>query len=33
MTEKDLNVLLNHAVVNECYELAARIKKELDRRE
>ncbi|WP_185852312.1 bifunctional nuclease family protein [Blattabacterium cuenoti] len=33
MTEKDLNALLNHAVVNECYELAARIKKELDRRE
>ncbi|WP_341662862.1 bifunctional nuclease family protein [Blattabacterium cuenoti] len=33
MTEKDLNTLLNHAVVNECYELAARIKKELDRRE
>ncbi|WP_185851735.1 bifunctional nuclease family protein [Blattabacterium cuenoti] len=33
MTEKDLNVLLNHAVINECYELAARIKKELDRRE
>ncbi|QIK16793.1 bifunctional nuclease family protein [Blattabacterium sp. DPU] len=33
MTEKDLNVLLNHAVNNECYELAARIKKELDRRE
>ncbi|WP_185874006.1 bifunctional nuclease family protein [Blattabacterium cuenoti] len=32
MTEKDLNTLLNHAVVNECYELAARIKKELDRR-
>ncbi|WP_341658513.1 bifunctional nuclease family protein [Blattabacterium cuenoti] len=33
MTEQDLNALLNHAVVNECYELAARIKKELDRRE
>ncbi|WP_341653163.1 bifunctional nuclease family protein [Blattabacterium cuenoti] len=33
MTEKDLNALLNHAVINECYELAARIKKELDRRE
>ncbi|AWU43838.1 bifunctional nuclease family protein [Blattabacterium sp. (Cryptocercus kyebangensis)] len=33
MTERDLNALLNHAVVNECYELAARIKKELDRRE
>ncbi|WP_185851144.1 bifunctional nuclease family protein [Blattabacterium cuenoti] len=33
MTEKDLNILLNHAVVNECYELAAKIKKELDRRE
>ncbi|WP_185856919.1 bifunctional nuclease family protein [Blattabacterium cuenoti] len=33
MTEKDLNALLNHAVVHECYELAARIKKELDRRE
>ncbi|WP_185871807.1 bifunctional nuclease family protein [Blattabacterium cuenoti] len=33
MTEKDLNALLDHAVVNECYELAARIKKELDRRE
>ncbi|AER40488.1 MAG: bifunctional nuclease family protein [Flavobacteriales bacterium] len=33
MTEKDLNALLNHAVVNECYELAAKIKKELDRRE
>ncbi|WP_341661751.1 bifunctional nuclease family protein [Blattabacterium cuenoti] len=33
MTEKDLNALLNHAVVNECYELAAQIKKELDRRE
>ncbi|BBA17132.1 bifunctional nuclease family protein [Blattabacterium cuenoti] len=33
MTEKDLNILLNHAVVNECYEFAARIKKELDRRE
>ncbi|WP_185869205.1 bifunctional nuclease family protein [Blattabacterium cuenoti] len=32
MTERDLNALLNHAVVNECYELAARIKKELDRR-
>ncbi|WP_185876996.1 bifunctional nuclease family protein [Blattabacterium cuenoti] len=33
MTEKDLNALLNHAVINECYELAAKIKKELDRRE
>ncbi|WP_185858689.1 bifunctional nuclease family protein [Blattabacterium cuenoti] len=33
MTERDLNTLLNHAVVNECYELAAQIKKELDRRE
>jgi Uncharacterized conserved protein len=33
MTERDLNALLNHAVINECYELAARIKKELDRRE
>ncbi|WP_185856334.1 bifunctional nuclease family protein [Blattabacterium cuenoti] len=33
MTDKDLNALLNHAVINECYELAARIKKELDRRE
>ncbi|WP_185872382.1 bifunctional nuclease family protein [Blattabacterium cuenoti] len=33
MTERDLNTLLNHAVVNECYELAAKIKKELDRRE
>ncbi|WP_341652651.1 bifunctional nuclease family protein [Blattabacterium cuenoti] len=33
MTEKDLNALLNHAVINECYELAAQIKKELDRRE
>ncbi|WP_185859481.1 bifunctional nuclease family protein [Blattabacterium cuenoti] len=33
MTERDLNALLNHAVVNECYELAAKIKKELDRRE
>ncbi|WP_185866178.1 bifunctional nuclease family protein [Blattabacterium cuenoti] len=33
MTERDLNALLNHAVINECYELAAKIKKELDRRE
>ncbi|WP_185871251.1 bifunctional nuclease family protein [Blattabacterium cuenoti] len=33
MTDKDLNALLNQAVVNECYELAAKIKKELDRRE
>ncbi|WP_317168705.1 bifunctional nuclease family protein [Blattabacterium cuenoti] len=33
MTDRDLNVLLNQAVVNEYYELAAKIKKELDRRE
>ncbi|WP_185855666.1 bifunctional nuclease family protein [Blattabacterium cuenoti] len=33
MTENDLNVLLNQAVINEFYELAAKIKKELDRRE
>ncbi|AWU44397.1 bifunctional nuclease family protein [Blattabacterium punctulatus] len=32
MTERDLNALLNNAVVNECYELAAKIKKELDHR-
>ncbi|WP_185882554.1 bifunctional nuclease family protein [Blattabacterium cuenoti] len=32
MTEKDLHLLLNQAVINEYYELAAKIKKELDKR-
>ncbi|WP_185872899.1 bifunctional nuclease family protein [Blattabacterium cuenoti] len=32
MTDKDLHLLLNQAVINEYYELAAKIKKELDKR-
>ncbi|WP_238892353.1 hypothetical protein [Blattabacterium cuenoti] len=32
MTKENLHDLLNHAVFNEYYELAERVKKELDRR-